>query len=62
MTALLRKPLQRERPNERFLRGTLRSVAFGANSPSACFRSLVCRQDTRRLRKTARLNVHGSLI
>ena len=29
LTALLRKPLQRERPNERFLQGTLRSVAFG---------------------------------
>ncbi|KAK9845705.1 hypothetical protein WJX81_000106 [Elliptochloris bilobata] len=28
LTALLRKPLQRERPNERFLQGTLRSVAF----------------------------------
>ena len=34
LTALLRKPLQRERPNERFLQGTLRSVAFGEEPPS----------------------------
>lgn len=29
VTAYLHKPVHRERPNERFLQGTLRSVAFG---------------------------------